>query len=164
VDFKYIGPQYPGGFAGHTLSVCGYIAAENLGLHWFAGQKKLNGGIQAEISIDYLKEPGIDTYRQAAEHFGISKVVVSYHLAVLNRLPADFVAWLEAYTEDLPMAFFSLRRLRPVTMLQEPERKGALLPTSIRNLTTVRHHDDRAESLGEDRNPQSVESSLSSRS
>jgi len=30
VDFKYIGPQYPDGFAGHTLSVCGYIAAENL--------------------------------------------------------------------------------------------------------------------------------------
>ena len=30
VDFKYVGPQYPGGFAGHTLSVCGYIAAENL--------------------------------------------------------------------------------------------------------------------------------------
>jgi hypothetical protein len=30
VDFKYIGSQYPGGFAGHTLSVCGYIAAEDL--------------------------------------------------------------------------------------------------------------------------------------
>lgn len=30
VDFKYIGPQYPGGSAGHTLSVCGYIAKENL--------------------------------------------------------------------------------------------------------------------------------------
>lgn len=30
VDFKYIGPQYPGGFAGHTLSVCGYITAENI--------------------------------------------------------------------------------------------------------------------------------------
>lgn len=30
VDFKYVGPQYAGGFAGHTLSVCGYIAAENL--------------------------------------------------------------------------------------------------------------------------------------
>ena len=25
------------------------------------------------------------------------------------------------------MAFFSLRRLRPVTMMSEPERKGALL-------------------------------------
>ncbi|MDB6134728.1 MAG: hypothetical protein JWM59_2971 [Verrucomicrobiales bacterium] len=30
VDFKYIGPQYPGGSAGHTLNVCGYIAAEDL--------------------------------------------------------------------------------------------------------------------------------------
>ena len=30
VDFKYIGPQYPGGSAGHTLNVAGYIAAENL--------------------------------------------------------------------------------------------------------------------------------------
>ncbi len=25
-----VGPQYPGGFAGHTLSVCGYIVDENL--------------------------------------------------------------------------------------------------------------------------------------
>jgi uncharacterized protein len=30
VDFKYIGPQYAGGFAGHTLNVCGYLAEENL--------------------------------------------------------------------------------------------------------------------------------------
>ena len=30
VDFKYIGPQYPNGSAGHTLNVCGYLAEENL--------------------------------------------------------------------------------------------------------------------------------------
>jgi uncharacterized protein len=30
VDFKYIGPQYPNGSAGHTLNVCGYIAKDNL--------------------------------------------------------------------------------------------------------------------------------------
>ena len=30
VDFKYIGPEYPGGNAGHTLNVCGYLAEENL--------------------------------------------------------------------------------------------------------------------------------------
>jgi len=30
VDFKYIGPQYAGGSAGHTLNVCGYIRAEDL--------------------------------------------------------------------------------------------------------------------------------------
>lgn len=28
-SFKYVGPEYPAGFAGHTLSVCGYIATEN---------------------------------------------------------------------------------------------------------------------------------------
>ena len=30
IDFKYIGPQYPGGEAGHTLAVTGYLADENL--------------------------------------------------------------------------------------------------------------------------------------
>jgi hypothetical protein len=30
VDFKYIGPQYPNGSAGHTLNVCGCIAEEEL--------------------------------------------------------------------------------------------------------------------------------------
>ena len=30
VDFKYIGPQYPGGEAGHTLVVAGYLAEEKL--------------------------------------------------------------------------------------------------------------------------------------
>ena len=30
VDFKYIGPQYPNGSAGHTLNVCGYIAKDDL--------------------------------------------------------------------------------------------------------------------------------------
>ncbi len=30
IDFKYIGPDYPGGEAGHTLGIAGYIAADNL--------------------------------------------------------------------------------------------------------------------------------------
>ncbi|HEY1064609.1 MAG TPA: C39 family peptidase [Pirellulales bacterium] len=30
IDFKYIGPQYRGGEAGHTLTLVGYIAAEDL--------------------------------------------------------------------------------------------------------------------------------------
>jgi len=39
-------------------------ADEHLGLHLFAGQKKLNGGIRAEISIDYPHQPG-DTVHYA---------------------------------------------------------------------------------------------------
>ena len=30
IDFKYTGPQYPDGEAGHTLAIAGYIAQENL--------------------------------------------------------------------------------------------------------------------------------------
>lgn len=30
VDFKYVGPQYPNGEAGHTLTIAGYIADENV--------------------------------------------------------------------------------------------------------------------------------------
>jgi len=30
IDFKYTGPQYPNGEAGHTLTIAGYIAAEDL--------------------------------------------------------------------------------------------------------------------------------------
>ncbi len=30
IDFKFTGPDYPGGEAGHTLGVAGYIAARNL--------------------------------------------------------------------------------------------------------------------------------------
>ncbi len=30
IDFKFIGPEFPGGEAGHTLTVMGYIAAEKL--------------------------------------------------------------------------------------------------------------------------------------
>ena len=30
IDFKYTGPKYPGGEAGHTLGIAGYLAEENL--------------------------------------------------------------------------------------------------------------------------------------
>ena len=30
IDFKFIGPQYPGGEAGHTLTIAGYIAQDDL--------------------------------------------------------------------------------------------------------------------------------------
>ena len=30
VDFKYTGPQYPGGEAGHTLALVGYVARDDV--------------------------------------------------------------------------------------------------------------------------------------
>ncbi|TWT58322.1 hypothetical protein KOR42_16960 [Thalassoglobus neptunius] len=75
----------------------------------------------------FLARPEVYGYRQVAQNFSISKVMVSYYLTLLNRLPADFISWLENCEEELPLTFFSLKRLRPVTMLDEPDRRPELL-------------------------------------
>jgi tetratricopeptide (TPR) repeat protein len=69
VDFKYIGPQYPGGSAGHTLNVCGYLAEENL--YILCNPAVATPGIQLITATD-LK----DFWR--SDHYGaISKGVLS---------------------------------------------------------------------------------------
>jgi hypothetical protein len=69
VDFKYIGPQYPGGSAGHTLNVCGYLAAENL--YILCNPAVATPGLQL-ITADDLK----NFWR--SDHYGaLSKGVLS---------------------------------------------------------------------------------------
>ncbi len=69
VDFKYIGPQYPGGSAGHTLNVCGYIADKNL--YILCNPAVATPGLQLITAAD-LK----DFWR--SDHYGaLSKGVLS---------------------------------------------------------------------------------------
>ncbi len=69
VDFKYIGPQYPNGSAGHTLNVCGYIAAESL--YVLCNPAVATPGLQLITAAD-LK----DFWR--SDHYGeLSKGVLS---------------------------------------------------------------------------------------
>jgi TPR repeat protein len=69
VDFKYIGPQYPNGSAGHTLNVCGYIAKENL--YILCNPAVATPGLQL-ITADDLK----NFWR--SDHYGeLSKGVLS---------------------------------------------------------------------------------------
>ncbi len=76
VDFKYIGPQYPNGSAGHTLNVCGYIAAENL--YILCNPAVASPGLQL-ITADDLK----NFWR--SDHYGaISKGVLSRPAFVID--------------------------------------------------------------------------------
>jgi hypothetical protein len=45
-----------------NITLLGEGASQHLGLHLFPGQKKLNGGIRAEVSVDYPHQQG-DTVR-----------------------------------------------------------------------------------------------------
>ena len=77
VDFKYIGPQYPGGSAGHTLNVCGYIAAENL--YILCNPAVATPGLQL-ITADDLK----DFWR--SDHYGaLSKGILSRPAFVIDK-------------------------------------------------------------------------------
>jgi uncharacterized protein len=77
VDFKYIGPQYPGGSAGHTLSVCGYIAAEKL--YILCNPAVASPGLQL-ITAEDLK----DFWR--SDHYGaLSKGVLSRPAFVIDQ-------------------------------------------------------------------------------
>ena len=77
VDFKYIGPQFPGGSAGHTLNVCGYIAAENL--YILCNPAVATPGLQL-ITADDLK----NFWR--SDHYGaLSKGVLSRPAFVIDN-------------------------------------------------------------------------------
>jgi len=77
VDFKYIGPQYPNGSAGHTLNVCGYLAEENL--YVLCNPAVASPGLQLITAAD-LK----DFWR--SDHYGaISKGVLSRPAFVIEH-------------------------------------------------------------------------------
>ena len=77
VDFKYIGPQYAGGFAGHTLSVCGYIAKDDL--YILCNPAVVTPGLQL-ITSDDLK----NFWR--SDHYGaLSKGVLARPAFVIDH-------------------------------------------------------------------------------
>jgi len=77
VDFKYIGPQFPNGSAGHTLNVCGYIATENL--YILCNPAVATPGLQL-ITADDLK----NFWR--SDHYGaLSKGVLSRPAFVIDQ-------------------------------------------------------------------------------
>jgi uncharacterized protein len=77
VDFKYIGPQYPNGSAGHTLNVCGYIARDDL--YILCNPAVATPGIQLITATD-LK----DFWR--SDHYGaLSKGVLSRPAFIIDR-------------------------------------------------------------------------------
>ena len=77
VDFKYVGPQYPGGSAGHTLNVCGYIADENL--YILCNPAVATPGIQLITSRD------LDKFWRS-DHYGeLSKGVLSRPAFVISH-------------------------------------------------------------------------------
>ena len=69
-----------------------------------------------------LMRPGTKRYKQVAEQIGVTKARVSHYLAILHRLPPEFVEWLEDCFDPVVLAYFTERRLRPITRLSRLEQ------------------------------------------
>jgi hypothetical protein len=59
----------------------------------------------------------------AAQHLGLSRAMVCYHMALLERLPEDFIQWLEAEDDQVVWRCFSEHRLRPITKIADTEEQ-----------------------------------------
>ncbi len=67
------------------------------------------------------------TYADLADRLGVSRPTVTYYMALLTKLPDDFVAWLRAEKDPEVVTFFSERRLRPLTRLAGPAAQAAAI-------------------------------------
>lgn len=77
IDFKYTGPQYPNGEAGHTLALVGYVAAENL--YVLCNPALPTPGLQLTTAADLARD-------WRSDHYGaISKNVLSRPAIVIDR-------------------------------------------------------------------------------
>ena len=98
---------------------------------------EINNVIEIARKYDaYLAQPDVLGYRDVAEHFGVTKATVSYYLSLLRRLPQDFIEWLESCNDEQVVAFFSLKRLRPIARLGEDSAQRATLLNETEQLST----------------------------
>ncbi len=86
---------------------------------------------------EYLLRTEVLGYRDVADHFGVTKPTVSYYRALLHRLPDDFVSWLESCKDPQVLAFFSQKRLRPITRIDQTMQRAALRAEADRLATDL---------------------------
>ena len=58
------------------------------------------------------------TYGGIGRKYGVSRAEVCYHVALVKRLPEEFVSWLGQCNDPDVLRVLTERRLRPITKLQ----------------------------------------------
>ena len=86
----------------------------------------------AERYQDQFERAKYRTYAQLADHFGVTRATVTSYMALLTKLPDDFVAWLRDSDDTDVIGSFCERRLRPVTRLGSDRAKVAALRRMMR--------------------------------
>jgi hypothetical protein len=89
------------------------------------------------------EQSGYGSYSKVAEYFGVSRAKVCYYLALLNKLPEEFVGWLEGVDDGRVLRQYAEKRLRPIARLadstQQRNRLQALTQNSYSPHSGQRH-------------------------
>ena len=94
-----------------------------------------------------LMSPEVKGYKQVAEQFGVTKASISHYLSILQRLPQEFVEWLERCDTSVVLAHFTESRLRPVTRLPRSEQIRWLTKVASQLDATISEIDELLEVL-----------------
>ena len=81
----------------------------------------------------FLNRDDVVGYKQVAERFGVTKASISQYLGILNRLPEDFVGWLENCDDQALVAFFWKKKLNVIAK-QSSEQHNQLLLAEARKI------------------------------
>ncbi|MFC1707115.1 hypothetical protein ACFL59_09915 [Planctomycetota bacterium] len=81
----------------------------------------------ADRFLAELQRGSIHIYAQVAEHFGVSRAKVCYYVALVTRLPAEFVEWLRAVNDPRVLRHLTERRLRPLTRIEDKDAQRSEL-------------------------------------
>ena len=91
--------------------------------------------VAREIEVETKR---FGTMAAASREMGMSRAKASYYMALLRCLPSDFVTWLEAEQDKTIWAYFTERRLRPVTKARDLETQKALLEEMVAEAVSLK--------------------------
>ncbi|MHC5020938.1 MAG: hypothetical protein ACYTGX_12670 [Planctomycetota bacterium] len=69
---------------------------------------------RGDAYIELLNSGAAKTRAEVAETFGISTAAVSYHIALVERLPREFVSWLRGVHDGALLRGLTERKLRAI--------------------------------------------------
>ena len=90
--------------------------------------------IRVARKYEAFLQAGERSYADAAREFDVSRPTVCQYMALVQRLPADFVSWLEAQEDALILACFRKSRLMDIARLDTELAQRERLTVTARKL------------------------------
>ena len=90
------------------------------------GRQRENPILKGLQYLRVFEDESVRTYAQAAEVLGVSRERVYQLTSLVTKLPPQIKDFLAGTEDPAVLRFFTERRLRPLTMIQDTEAQAAV--------------------------------------